>query len=228
MKILIFLFCFTVSYSQHSGVVRYNVLMPENEKVIGTKTEDFFKDIQKTGSKRTYTLEFNATQAHFFLNKGMKTDREEDNVVEKVTSILIGSSNYYDRGKRISINENNNGALLEDDFSKDWVISTENKKVSDYLCYKATYVKYFKKNNETKSRIITAWFAPSLPYPFGPKGYNGLPGLVLELSDNDIVLFVDSIAIQGKPIEIKFPKGKVISEEEYLKNATYYKPGSRG
>ncbi|MFG4001276.1 GLPGLI family protein [Flavobacterium aquidurense] len=225
MKILFFLFYSIISFAQHSGVVNYKVLMPLNSKAIGTSTESFFNDVKKIGDSYHYTLEFNTTQSHFFLNEIMKKDQDVKNeIAASVASILIGESNYYDRKKKISVNENNQGVLLEDKFDKVWEISTESKTIQNYLCYKATYIKYYVKNENTTSRVITAWFAPSLPYSFGPKGYNGLPGLVLELNEKDIVLFVDTITIQEKPIEIKFPKGKIITEEDYLRNASYYSP----
>ncbi|MEO8533402.1 MAG: GLPGLI family protein [Flavobacterium sp.] len=222
MKILFFLFFFTSVYPQYSGIVHYKVLMPENKQAIGSQSEDFFNDVKKIADKQIYILKFNASQSHFYLNEEMKADKTTANIVaEKVASVLIGGANYYDREKQISINENTQGVLLEDKFSKDWIITPENKKIGEYLCYKATYTNYFIKDNKTKSRLVTAWFAPSLPYPFGPKGYNGLPGLVLELIENDVILFVDVIDTKVNPITIKFPKGKVITVEEYMKNSTY-------
>lgn len=107
---------------------------------------------------------------------------------------------------------------------KNWVINTESKLIDNYKCYKVAYMEPYKNGNGvTKTKSIIAWFSPSLPFPYGPRGYNGLPGLVLELFDVDkgTTTIIKSIDIKQHPIEIKFPKGKVITVDEYMKNSTF-------
>lgn len=66
-----------------------------------------------------------------------------------------------------------------------WKVSDESKMIDKYLCYKATLKKKTldKMGNEI-DKVITAYFSPELPISLGPLGYCGLPGLILELSDN--------------------------------------------
>lgn len=93
-----------------------------------------------------------------------------------------------------------------------WTITTENKKIADFQCYKATRPNFIiDRNGKEKTLLITAWFAPSLPYSFGPKGYNGLPGLVLELTDRKTTYLATNISANSlNELIIDFLKGKNI------------------
>ena len=73
-----------------------------------------------------------------------------------------------------------------------WKITTESKMVNTYKCYKATAIDSAL-NYKTKKYIIqniTAWFSPEIPYNFGPMGWDGLPGLVLEASKSEKNYFI--------------------------------------
>jgi GLPGLI family protein len=64
------------------------------------------------------------------------------------------------------------------------------------------------------------WFAPSLPYSFGPMGLDGLPGLVLEGTFNGRVYFyATSIDLNDKTLtKIERPvHGQYVTEEEFRK-----------
>jgi GLPGLI family protein len=74
------------------------------------------------------------------------------------------------------------------------------------------------RNGKNISIPITAWFAPSLPYSYGPKDYNGLPGLILELQERKTIYFASLITLsKDKELEIEFPKGKTVTKEDYEK-----------
>ncbi|MBU2928090.1 GLPGLI family protein [Winogradskyella psychrotolerans] len=84
--------------------------------------------------------------------------------------------------------------------------------MGNYVCLKAIgtveYGKY-------KGDKVEAWYAISIPLPYGPKMYRGLPGLILEVKETNSILYADKIEFQEKNISIKSPKKeKIISEKD--------------
>lgn len=74
-------------------------------------------------------------------------------------------------------------------------LKNETKKIGKYTCYKAIlkaddYNPILKKKSEL---IREVWYTPEIPLPFGPAGYDGLPGLVLEVKEGGIYYVVDKI-----------------------------------
>jgi len=65
-----------------------------------------------------------------------------------------------------------------------------------------------------------AWFAPEINVPFGPKGIDGLPGLVLEGSMNGKLFFyankIEIYTELSNQKELKMEKGEEMSENEYF------------
>lgn len=79
-------------------------------------------------------------------------------------------------------------------------------------------MKFVNRRGMNTSIPIVAWFAPSLPYSYGPKYFTGLPGLILELTDRKVTFLASSIIIlKDEELPIDFPKGKTISQEDYTK-----------
>ncbi|MCG2792291.1 MAG: GLPGLI family protein [Weeksellaceae bacterium] len=57
-----------------------------------------------------------------------------------------------------------------------WTISTEKKKIGNFEVAKATA--------EYGGRHWIAWYSADIPFPYGPYVFYGLPGLILEISDD--------------------------------------------
>ncbi|MEZ4853596.1 GLPGLI family protein [Flavobacterium sp.] len=128
-----------------------------------------------------------------------------------------------------------------------WEMSSETKKIGNYTCFKATATIAidssdfrnfrFRRNreNETKKdstktntnlmdqlempkeKVITAWYSPEIPINQGPDDYWGLPGLILEVSDDKTTILCSKIVLNTKDkVEIKAPtKGKEVTQKEY-------------
>lgn len=65
----------------------------------------------------------------------------------------------------------------DEDWEKpEWEVTEETKDIIGYQCFKATA--------DYRGRRWTAWFAPEIPVQDGPWKLCGLPGLILEASDN--------------------------------------------
>jgi GLPGLI family protein len=131
---------------------------------------------------------------------------------------------------------------IKDDLEKiNWSITDETKNIGDYLCIKAIrnipvndeeikkYQEdleiYNKKGTglfkpvEPKEREIVAWFTPQIPVGHGPEEFYGLPGLILEVKDQNITYLASKIQLNPKDkVAIKLPNvKKAISKKEFDK-----------
>ena len=173
-------------------------------------------------AKQSFLLEFSASKSRFVRNNSLSiNDDKQEQLYDKMATSYYSSSYDYYLDNSIGIGMfkySRDGSLVTQHVKeKEWDISTESKKIGGYLCYKAVYIKkYIGRDGNMKTLPVTAWFAPSLPYNYGPKQYYGLPGLILELHELFGVFLATDIKIGGdKNIMIEFPKGKTITEEEY-------------
>ena len=124
--------------------------------------------------------------------------------------------------------------LVKDSLPKlQWKMSGETKMIGKYTAIKATAIKTVKRpnmsalfnrneNNKGKEFIekeieIVAWYSMDIPVNQGPADYCGLPGLILEVSDDVTSILCSQIVMNPKDkIEIKAPsKGKKVTQEEF-------------
>lgn len=131
---------------------------------------------------------------------------------------------------------------IKDDLEKiNWTITDETKNIGDFLCIKATrnipvneeerkkyqedLETYNKKGTglfkpvEPKERVVVAWFTPQIPIGHGPEEFYGLPGLILEVKDNNITYLASKIQLNPKDkVSIKLPNTKkAISKKDFDK-----------
>lgn len=230
-KFKVILFCITIvsianCYGQSvSGKVLYKIqLVGFGTESSSPENKELNESIVEIANKKTATLTFNSKQSGFVLDKQLLSDSDNNSVrimAEKIAFIEINGQNYFlDKIKNSTVLQNMDGILIEKENEKlEWEITTESKKIDGYLCYKAIYLmKFVNRRGMNTSIPIVAWFAPSLPYSYGPKYFTGLPGLILELTDRKVTFLASSIIIlKDEELPIDFPKGKTISQEDYTK-----------
>ena len=90
-----------------------------------------------------------------------------------------------------------------------WNIRDEVKKINKYDCTEATC--------NFRGRNYSVWFTTDIQTSFGPLKLNGLPGLILEVSDDtkEVVLTTKFIQQQEKSMENKTSVVRQISRLEY-------------
>lgn len=134
--------------------------------------------------------------------------------------------------------------LVKDNLPKlDWKTTGEVKQIGQYMCFKATAIKTWtdfdmsnfrrppgrdekpeepRKEEKTTETLVTAWYTLQIPVSQGPANYWGLPGLILEIHENDTIILCSKIVLNAKEqTTIKKPtKGKKVTLEEYTEIAT--------
>lgn len=75
-----------------------------------------------------------------------------------------------------------------------WKLQEGSKKILDYECKKATV--------EFAGRIYTAWYTNDIPISDGPYKFEGLPGLIMEISDSKNEFSFLAIGIGKTPLSI--------------------------
>ena len=83
------------------------------------------------------------------------------------TGELIARLNIFDQSFNVT----------EDIPDFNWQVTEEKKVVAGYTCHQATGMH--------RGRKFTAWFTPQIPVNAGPWKFSGLPGLILEVNEDE-------------------------------------------
>lgn len=208
----------------------------ENEKfmeVTYVKAYKNFKDSTKATPKVLKDIEYkltcNKNEARFEFLPSMQNDGEVTN--SRFISRGGGDGIYYKNiSEKIKLHQqespiDNKRYLVKVPFIEyEWIITKEKKEISGYLCYKAYTEHEYEVPDKTGSKMekvkykTIVWFAPEINRSFGPAGFDGLPGLVLEKYSSSFYFIASKIIFKEneKSSNIIKPKdGIEITKAEY-------------
>ena len=222
MKNLLKLFFFISNtiFSQ-SGAITYDIQIGVDLTLVPKDKVEFFTEIVNYAKEEQFVLSFNNTKSSFIRKVKLNNDSDYESKIKDIARGTYTSSSdvYIDIFHKLEVYRESDGTLVENknDTIK-WEVSADSKKIANYVCYKAVKnIPFVSRRGGLKIREVLAWFAPSLPYNYGPKNFYGLPGLILELTDNKTTYLATRIDLVKEEIEIGFPNGKTIAKEEYEK-----------
>lgn len=232
MLVMIYLYFSTTIAQVTEGKVIYKVSLNNESYLEKVKKESKLNEKSK---KMVIENMSNSTPVNFFLlfNGNESIYRSEFDLDEQrdmkmkwnETSVLAGEADitYFNIKTKQLFKQN--FFLNKVLFSVDpivWKLSQKTKKIGEYTCYLATGVlKEYKETGGRQSSPVTAWYTPQIPLPFGIQSFTGLPGLTLELTHQTLEGTLHYLATKielnsENKIIIKKPKGKIITQKEYI------------
>jgi GLPGLI family protein len=188
LLLLILSLVFSSTFAQSSSVedaIKYKInyqltYKPDSTSLQNTKTETFIlyrgnqlSIFASKGRVLKDSLEMNINASNIgsidFKERATRTKTEFEVVIYKGFPYGKRSYTYKILSDKLRYEEDLN------QFS--WEILPENKEIKGFNAQKAT--------TTFAGRSYTAWFTSEIPIPDGPYKFNGLPGLILEISDTE-------------------------------------------
>ena len=245
-KIILFFFIFTFSITaqEFQGKAYYiskTILNTDFIKNIPLERRKQVLSRMRSNSEKNYILDFNTTSSLF--EEEVQLESTKGNQRWSMFSSLMSNAGtvYRDILSNTFIRKQEllgKIFLIKDTLTKSkWTMTGGTKKIGIYTCYNATQeveselrVMQFGRSSQrasedkdipkkTKITILSAWFAPEIPVATGPSFYSGLPGLILEVSDDNTTILCTKVVLNPKEkIKIKAPKkGTVVNDKEFNK-----------
>lgn len=204
--------------------------------------DEAFKIAMKKSSEKTFTLLFNKHEAVYEENEELEKPSAPSGGFSVSISMTGGGKKYMNTKEKISLEEDEvfeKEFLIEEPLVQpDWKLINESKKIGEYSCFKAelivpvtdvqkqNYQDFLKreekkpalfKMEEPKDKVITAWYTPEIPMSFGPDNYWGLPGLILEINEENMIILCSKVVLNTKSkLNVKRPKkGDKVSQKEF-------------
>lgn len=209
------------SFSQiKNGIVEYELILQKDEKLEKGGLAAYYKDAVENAKYLTFKLDFNNNEMYFYANELLGINQNRTNFSLSFSGVT-GKTHKEKSSNFVYIELQNNlfgKFIIKKEINMQWKIFKESKMIKNFKCYKATTKINFNNGVADFSRDVTAWYCPALPISFGPKGYSGLPGLILELQENNVLFGAKKIKLNID--NFKFPdelKGKIITESEFKK-----------
>jgi GLPGLI family protein len=220
-----------ISKSLNNVVFDTKAMSDEKAKELNEKINKMFEKI--------FVLNFNKTESIYQQEQKL---RETGSRGSTFASELEGELYKNSQTKKYLKAEEfaNKNYIITDALKNfNWDLKQESKKIGGYTCYKAISItkvtkkelqeyeaeKVKKNKNKTsffnlekpKDEIITVWYNPEIPVSHGPNQYWGLPGLIMEVNENNLIILCSKVILNPKDKKsIKAPKnGKVISRNAY-------------
>ncbi|MCZ6595661.1 MAG: GLPGLI family protein [Bacteroidetes bacterium] len=237
----------SITYGQSiQGIATYKTQRKMEVELDSSQVNDAMREqimaMLKKQFEREYTLEFTKEESLYVQEE--KLDAPSSNIGSGGMMIVIAGDGDSDiLYKNLTENRfaNQNEMFSKQFLIKDiitnrqWKLEKETKNIGQYSCFKATYTYERERmrmrtsgtNADTDSAedeevemetiTVTAWYTPQIPIKNGPGSYDGLPGLILEISDGELSILCSKIVLNPKNgLNIKEPnKGKIVTQAAY-------------
>lgn len=215
----------------------------EGENEISPEMEKAFQEAMKSATEKQYTLSFNKSECLYEEQEKLEKPEASANGGFSISVSFSGEGKKYLNLKdKICIEEadifGKEFLIVEPLEKPDWKLLNETKKIGDYNCFKAELIvqvtekqkeeyKDFLKKEETKpslfkmeepkDKTIVAWYTPEIPVSFGPNNYWGLPGLILEINEDETIILCSKVTLSNKEkSKIKVPNtGDKVTQKKF-------------
>jgi GLPGLI family protein len=213
---------------------------------ISTEMQKQIQEQLSKAMERTYILDFTATESNYRLQQELEAPKAQSNGMS-ISFKMSGDDTVLYKNSKSKIYKqeeefyNGKTMLITDSLPKyEWKIQTDVKKIGGYDCYKAIAIikvspkqiaayeaLKLKQSKQKKKPLfpaempkdieIVAWFTNAIPVSHGPGKFWGLPGLIIELVEEETTYLCSKIVLNPKEKKaIEVPnKGKVISQEAF-------------
>lgn len=199
-------------------------------------------DRMKTAMEKTYILTFDRTSSYYEEDEKLEAPSSNNGRGFGFGLFSQDIGKYYknikDETYTKQVESYSKLFLIKDKMEKpDWKMGAETKKIGNYTCYMATLttpidttgasvLRGFGRGRGGQSgeapkipteKTVTAWYTLDIPISQGPAQYWGLPGLILEVEEENSTLVCSKIIMNAKDIvEVEAPKkGKEINQADY-------------
>ena len=226
--VIVFIFPLITLSQIRSGKIVYGIILPEFDYQAAAKTSsgsmliEALKKVTEASKYQKYELKFDTKYSQFTKVPLMVFDPNlfDEFAVTSVNGTAVSNADYFfDVEKSRTIYKKNN--VLVESPKVVWKVLQESKNIENYNCLKAIgEYQAAGKNGVIMTKKVEAWFAPKIAIQFGPKNFNSLPGLVLELRElgSGIVFKVETIDLSSdEKDKIIYPEGEVVSHVDYSK-----------
>lgn len=244
LTLLLSFFIMELAHAQNiQGVATYKTQRKMEVKMdssqMGDAMQEQIYEMIKKQFQKEFTLEFDQNQSVYQEVEKLSKPSAASTMGVEVEIVGSGAGDILYTNKKENRYSNQSESfsklfLIQDTLeSKDWTLGKETKNIGDYTCFKASYT-YERtqlssmsmdvghgsdeKLEEKKEMVtVTAWYTPQIPVQLGPDRYEGLPGLILEVSDGDLTVLCSRIVLNPKGgVDVSEPKGgKKLSQEAY-------------
>lgn len=228
-----YFYCFlllytTLSFSQiGGGEVIYKISQSTNfteslQKENRTSTHSLVTGLSEHLKDIELSLVFNTDNSTFYtLKEAPMTNSGNPSKMQEFAINIAHTGNYFRRAGESGVFYKPNSffdsniTVHYQDF--EWELKDDQKKIGNYICYKVTSSRIVKNLKGNFTHAMVAWYCPGIAVGYGPSRYGGLPGLILEIDDGEMVYKAINIEFKNKmPIpELKNKKITLVSEEEY-------------
>ncbi|MCF8323260.1 MAG: GLPGLI family protein [Flavobacterium sp.] len=213
------------------------------EQGMSPEMEKAFQEAMKSATEKQYTLSFNKSECLYEEQEKLEKPEASANGGFSISVSFSGEGKKYLNLKdKICIEEadifGKEFLIVEPLEKPDWKLLNETKKIGDYNCFKAElivqvtekqkeeYKEFLKKEEakpslfkmeEPKDKVIIAWYTPEIPVSFGPKNYWGLPGLILEINEEESIILCSKVTLSNKEkSKIKVPNtGEKVTQKKF-------------
>ena len=233
MKIIsaLFLFFGLMISAQNNRVIYEYKFAPDSTKIDTIKTEWMYLDINKKGSKFYSKSTF---ESDSIVQESVKKQMSSGMKSVSISRSRIGGEinyevekTYPDYKTSLVSSIGNDTYKVSEDRKIDWKMSSEKKKIGEFETQKAT--------TNFAGRNWTAWFTTDVPIQDGPYKFSGLPGLIVEISDQTgshkmelkglkkiTETQQEELNTQGKDIPFLKKKPIEVNRQQYIKQLKQY------